>query len=130
MGINIGLSRDVPSSLSLLLSASLPGHVRVDDGDDEVGLDQIVVTSTRTPALIRDEPLRAEALPDDEIEEDLTGHCSSLLNELPGVRLQTRSAQPRRRRVAVALGSFAWNCPSAARRRAGQWRSVAQKERH
>src|SRR6266851_6267816 len=60
--------------------------------DDEVPLDQIVVTSTRTPGLIRDEPLRVEVVPADEIEENLTaqpGNLSSLLNELPGVRVQS-----------------------------------------
>jgi len=42
--------------------------------------------------LIRDEPLRVEAVPAEEIEENLTvhpGNLSSLLNELPGVRVQS-----------------------------------------
>ena len=60
--------------------------------DDEIPLDQIVVTATRIPSLIRDEPLRIEAVPAEEIEENLTvqpGNLSSLLNELPGVRVQS-----------------------------------------
>jgi outer membrane receptor for ferrienterochelin and colicins len=75
----------------LLLFAALPVQGWADD-DDEVPLDQIVVTATRTPGLIRDEPLRVEAVPADEIEENLTvqpGNLSSLLNELPGVRVQS-----------------------------------------
>ena len=62
---------------------------------DEDEVDQIVVTATRTPGLIRDEPLRVEAVPADEIEENQTvqpGNLSSLLNELPGVRVQSTAA--------------------------------------
>jgi outer membrane receptor for ferrienterochelin and colicin len=77
----------------LLLCAALPGQGWAGD-DDEVPLDQIVVTATRTPGLIRDEPLRVEAVPADEIEENLTeqpGNLSALLNELPGVRVQSEA---------------------------------------
>src|SRR5258708_39441951 len=72
----------------LLLLAAVPIQGWADD-DDEVALDQIVVTATRTPGLIRDEPLRVEAAPAGEIEENLTGqprNLSSLLKELPGAR--------------------------------------------
>jgi outer membrane receptor for ferrienterochelin and colicins len=75
----------------LLWLAALPIQGWADD-DDEAALDQIVVTATRTPGLIRDEPLRVEAVPADEIEENLTvhpGNLSSLLSELPGVRVQS-----------------------------------------
>jgi len=75
----------------LLLLTGLPIQGWAGD-DDEVPLDQIVVTATRTPGLIRDEPLRVEVVPADEIEENLTaqpGNLSSLLNELPGVRVQS-----------------------------------------
>src|SRR6266849_7937925 len=77
----------------LLLLAALPIQGWADD-DDEVALDQIVVTATRTPGLIRDEPLRIEAVPAEEIEENLTekpGNLSALLNELPGVRVQSEA---------------------------------------
>ena len=62
------------------------------DPDDQAGMDQIIVIATRAPTLIRDEPLRVEAVPAEEIEENLTiqpGNLSSLLNELPGVRVQS-----------------------------------------
>lgn len=65
------------------------------DEDEEVALEQIVITSTRNPALIRDEPLRVDAVPEAEIEENLTvqpGNLSSLLNELPGVRVRPTAA--------------------------------------
>jgi outer membrane receptor for ferrienterochelin and colicins len=87
----IRISRRVPMAVSLLLLAALPIRGWAAD-DDEVGLEQIVVTATRTPGLIRDEPLRVEAVPAEEIEENLTvhpGNLSSLLNELPGVRVQS-----------------------------------------
>jgi iron complex outermembrane receptor protein len=77
--------------MALLLLAALPicGWA---DGDDEVPLDQIIVTATRTPGLIRDEPLRVEAVPADEIEENLTeqpGNLTALLNELPSGRVRS-----------------------------------------
>jgi outer membrane receptor for ferrienterochelin and colicins len=51
----------------------------------------VVVTATRVPSLIGDEPIRIEAVPSEEIEENLTvqpGNVSSLLNELPSARNQ------------------------------------------
>src|SRR5271165_3378173 len=63
--------------------------------EDEAKLDAVVVTATRSPGLIRNEPLRVEAVPAEEIEENLTvqpGNLSSLLHELPGVRVQSTAA--------------------------------------
>lgn len=51
----------------------------------------VVVTSARVPSLIGDEPIRIEAVPSEEIEENLTvqpGNISTLLNELPSARIQ------------------------------------------
>jgi iron complex outermembrane receptor protein len=62
--------------------------------DADEPLSTIVVTATRRPALIEDEPLRVEAVPAEEIEENLTvqpGNLSSLLRELPSVNLQALS---------------------------------------
>src|SRR6266851_7877676 len=84
-------SRHGLPTVLLSLLAALPIRGWADD-DDEVPLNQIIVTATRTPGLIRDEPLRVEAVPADEIEENLTeqpGNLSTLLNELPGVRVQS-----------------------------------------
>lgn len=51
----------------------------------------VVVTTTRVPSLVGDEPIRIEAVPSEEIEENLTvqpGNISTLLNELPSARIQ------------------------------------------
>jgi iron complex outermembrane receptor protein len=61
------------------------------DPDADLNLSTIVITATRTPTLVQDEPLHVEAVPAEEIEENLTvqpGNLSSLLAELPGVRVQ------------------------------------------
>jgi len=53
------------------------------------------VTTTRVPSLIGNEPLRIEAVPSEEIEENLTtqpGNISTLLNELPSARIQSAAA--------------------------------------
>jgi outer membrane receptor for ferrienterochelin and colicins len=52
----------------------------------------VVVTTTRVPSLVGNEPLRIEAVPSEEIEENLTvqpGNISTLLNELPSARIQS-----------------------------------------
>jgi hypothetical protein len=57
--------------------------------------------ATRTPALIGHETLRVEALPVEEIEENLTvqpGNLSLPVNELPGVRVQSA---PRRHQATT-----------------------------
>jgi outer membrane receptor for ferrienterochelin and colicins len=52
----------------------------------------VIVTTTRVPSLVSDEPIRIEAVPSEEIEENLTvqpGNISTLLNELPSARIQS-----------------------------------------
>ena len=54
-------------------------------------LSTIVISAARRPTLIADQPLHVEAVPAEEIEENLTvepGNLTSLLTELPSVRLQ------------------------------------------
>jgi outer membrane receptor for ferrienterochelin and colicins len=51
-----------------------------------------VVSSTRSGTVIEDQPIRVEAVPEEEIEENQTiapGNLTTLLNELGGVRVQT-----------------------------------------
>src|SRR3982750_3790270 len=64
-----------------------------DTDDDEVDeLESIQVTATRTGNLVRDEPIRVEVVPQEEIEENLTiqpGNLSTLLSELGGLRFQS-----------------------------------------
>jgi outer membrane receptor for ferrienterochelin and colicins len=75
----------------LLAFALLPSLSFAADADEPNALDEILIKATRMATLIRDEPLRVEAVPAEEIEENLTvqpGNLSSLLNELPGIRVQ------------------------------------------
>jgi outer membrane receptor for ferrienterochelin and colicins len=62
-----------------------------DDDDEAKGVDAVVVTATRSGQLVRDQPLRVEVVPNEEIEENLTvapGNLTNVLNELAGVRMQ------------------------------------------
>jgi iron complex outermembrane receptor protein len=76
---------------SALFMALAPFLVWASDADADEGLATVVVTATRKPTLIQDEPLRVEAVPAEEIEENLTvqpGNLTSLLEELPSVQIQ------------------------------------------
>lgn len=75
----------------LAVLALSPLVTRAADEAGEPELAEIVVTATRVATLVNDEPLRVEAVPAEEIEENLTiqpGNVSTLLQELPGVRIQ------------------------------------------
>ena len=61
-GIAVGL-------LALAVEPTRGSAVDVEEADS---LEQIVVTATRTPTLVADEPLRVEAVSTEEIEENLT----------------------------------------------------------
>ena len=66
--------------------------VQAEEEDEKGGLQSIVITATRSNALVRDEPRRVEVVPDEEIKESLTvapGNLSNLLNELAGARMQS-----------------------------------------
>lgn len=67
--------------------AAAPG----DADEEEAGLDAVIVTATRSGQLVRDQPVRVEVVPDEEIRESLTvapGNLTNILNELAGVRMQ------------------------------------------
>src|SRR5437867_8578233 len=54
----------------------------------------VVVSATRSGRMVEDQPIRVEAVPQEEIEENLTiapGNLSTLLNELGGLRVLTTS---------------------------------------
>ena len=54
----------------------------------------VLVSATRSGRMVEDQPIRVEAVPQEEIEENLTiapGNLSTLLNELGGLRMQTTS---------------------------------------
>jgi outer membrane receptor for ferrienterochelin and colicins len=76
-------------ALAILITACIA--VTAVETETAAAQDTVVVTATRVPSLIGDEPIRIEAVPSEEIEENLTvqpGNISSLLNELPSARNQ------------------------------------------
>jgi len=76
------------AGLSLVTAA----QARDEQADEEVDVESVVVTATRSGQLVRDQPIRVEVVPAVEIEESLSvapGNLTNLLNELAGARLQT-----------------------------------------
>ncbi len=73
----------------------LPGGnqpITVQLRDESLESEVVVVTATRSGTVIGDQPIRVEAVPEEEIEENLTiqpGNLSTLLNELAGVRMES-----------------------------------------
>ena len=79
------------ASLLPMMAAAIPPAASEED-DEEAEIESILVTATRTGNLVRDEPIRVEVVPQEEVEENLTiqpGNLSTLLNELGGVRIQS-----------------------------------------
>jgi iron complex outermembrane receptor protein len=75
---------------TVIASAPLAQAQRVEE-DENKDSDAVVVTATRSGQLVRDQPLRVEVVPNEEIEENLTvapGNLTNILNELAGVRMQ------------------------------------------
>ncbi len=66
-----------------------------DDEDEEQAVQQITVTATRSRRLVRDQAVRVEVVPQEELEESQTvapGNLTNLLNELAGAHLENSSA--------------------------------------
>lgn len=62
--------------------------------EPESSLEEVLVTATRQPRRIADEPTRVEVLDHEELEEKIAaspGDVSMLLNETPGLRIQQTS---------------------------------------
>ena len=75
--------------------ASANASCQQDEADDDDELSTVLISSTRIPRLIGDEPLKVEAVPAEEIAENSTvrpGDVTSLLVELSGVRFEASSA--------------------------------------
>lgn len=65
------------------------------DEDEDSAIGRIVVTATRTATLIGDQPLRVEAVPAEEIEENLTVQPGNLPKRSPRCwRTPARAGQP------------------------------------
>jgi len=84
-----------PRRLPLPLIAALAmlpiNGASAEEDEDEQAVDTIVVTGTRSGNLVRDEPVRVEVLPEEEIEENLSiqpGNLSTLLSEMAGLHMQ------------------------------------------
>lgn len=63
--------------------------------EDEANIDEFVVTATRSRQLVRDQPVRVEVVPEEELAESRTavpGNLTNLLNELAGARMEAGSA--------------------------------------
>ena len=75
--------------------ASANASCQQGESDDDDELSTVLISSTRIPRLIGDEPLKVEAVPAEEIAENSTvrpGDVTSLLVELSGVRFEASSA--------------------------------------
>ncbi len=81
---------DVSLPVEVQAAGSPPITVQLQDESLESRV--VVVTATRSGTVIGDQPVRVEAVPEEEIEENLTiqpGNLSTLLNELAGVRMES-----------------------------------------
>src|SRR6187397_2661240 len=80
------------TSLWPAIAAGTPSAEPEHDDEESDEIESIQVTTTRTRNLVRDEPIRVELVPEEEIEENLTiqpGNISTLLRELGGLNIQT-----------------------------------------
>jgi outer membrane receptor for ferrienterochelin and colicins len=92
--ISVRLTGYASRSLRVEVTAGTDTTVVVTLAAEAIGLEGIVVTSTRTGRRIEDEPVRVEVLDREEIEEKMLmtpGDISMMLNETSGLRVQTTS---------------------------------------
>lgn len=82
----------VTESLTVDVLAAGNQPITVQLRDESLESEVVVVTATRSGTVVGDQPIRVEAVPEEEIEENLTiqpGNLSTLLNELAGVRMES-----------------------------------------
>ncbi len=82
----------VAVSLPVEVKAAGNPPITIQLQDESLESQVVVVTATRSGTVIGDQPVRVEAVPEEEIEENLTiqpGNLSTLLNELAGVRMES-----------------------------------------
>ncbi|MES2178236.1 MAG: TonB-dependent receptor [Gemmatimonadota bacterium] len=83
-----------PETVTVVLRASADTTLTIQLDPQAAGLDDIVVTATRSERRIEDTPLRVEVLAREEIEEKMLmtpGDISMMLNETGGLRVQSTS---------------------------------------
>ncbi len=84
----------LPDSLTVTLAAGSDTTLVVPLRERSTELEAVIVTATRSERRIEDEPVRVEVLGEDEMTEklDMTpGDITMMLNETPGLRVQTTS---------------------------------------
>jgi len=92
--ITVGRIGFTPDSLTVTLASGLDTTLHVVLEEQSTQLEAVIVTATRSERRIEDEPVRVEVLGEDEITEklDMTpGDITMMLNETPGLRVQTTS---------------------------------------
>ena len=90
--IRIGREGFGPVSVEVEVQAGGNQPVTVQLHEESLESQVVVVTATRSGTVVGDQPIRVEAVPEEEIEENLTiqpGNVSTLLNELAGVRMES-----------------------------------------
>jgi len=88
----MGFGPIAPVSASSTEPAKAGVPIAAQDDDKEEATEQVVVSSTRTQVLMKDEPIHVEAVPAEEIEENLTeapGSVSTVFLELPGMHVES-----------------------------------------
>jgi len=81
-----------PFVLALMFAAS---NLQAAEPDDDADIEEITVVATRSRQLVRDQAVRVEVVPQEELEESQTvapGNLTNLLNELAGARMDLPSA--------------------------------------
>jgi len=84
----------LPSSLKTSVAAGSATTTIVQLAAQIFEAEVTVVSATRSGTIVGDQPIRVEAIPEEEIEENLTiapGNLSTLLEELGGIRVQSAS---------------------------------------
>ena len=81
--------------LSGILLAGRSVAAEPDEEDESSEVSEIIVSASRSHRLVRDQAVRVEVVPQEELEESRTvapGNLTNLLNELPGARMEVGSA--------------------------------------
>lgn len=83
---------NIPRTALIAVLAALAAFAVWADEKPEAGLSEVIVTTTRIPRRIADEPTRVEVIDHEELEEKVAmspGDVAMLFNETPGLHVQT-----------------------------------------
>jgi outer membrane receptor for ferrienterochelin and colicins len=83
-----------PRSARVTLRPGAPARVALELEAAAVEVEGLIVTATRSERPVEEEPIRVEALPQEEIDENVAlapGNLTTVLTDLGGVRIQTTS---------------------------------------